>query len=90
MDFFTTWVSGLKVDMWTIGLVFASIVVLPVLYILYRTFRPAKKAPQVTLEESSAPSNDHFQAPPEVGQPTDLPHDEQVSEHSVPSPDTHE
>ena len=56
MDFLTTLVPGLKLDMWTIGLVFASIVAIPILYILYRRFTTTK-------EDLTAPSSDHFQVP---------------------------
>lgn len=86
MDFFTTWVSGLKLDMWTIGLVFASVVAIPVLYILYNRFT-AKEPNVSTMEDSSAPSNDHSQAPQEEGPPTETFHDEASSEHLAPSQD---
>jgi hypothetical protein len=86
MDFFTTWVSGLKLDMWTIGLIFASVVAIPVLYILYRTFRPAADK-LATREDSSAPSSDHFQVQQEEGPPTSSLPDEASSEHLAPSQD---
>lgn len=87
MDFFTTWVSGLKLDMWTIALIFVSVVTVPILYILYRRFT---SKPQPMMEDSSAPSNDHFQVPQEEDQPRETPRDESSFEHLAPSQDTPE
>ena len=87
MDFFTTWVSGLKLDMWTIALIFVSVVTVPLLYVVYRRF--ATK-PQPMMEDSLAPSNDHSQALQEEDQPIGTPHDESSSEHLTPSQDTPE
>lgn len=90
MDFFTTWVSGLKFDMWTIALIFVSVVAVPLLYILYRRFTASTEKQQATMEDSLAPSNDHSQALQEEDQPRETPHDESSSEHLTPSQDTPE
>jgi hypothetical protein len=86
MDFVTSLLSGVQLDMWMIALLFVVIVSVPILYFVYQRFASSKS----TMEESSAPSIDHFQAQQEEDQPTATLPDESSSEHLAPNQDTPE
>ena len=86
LDFFN---PIFQADATTLAIAIAGVITLAVAsWFLYKRFFSSSAAAK--QEDLMAPSTVHFQAPPEADQPTETPHDEQVSEHSAPNQDTPE